>query len=242
MANFTEIGDVDIIFLAGESMNQIGYLTIHEIKINLRNKTFWLLGAFIMAAMFLPFLVFLLIQFMVISIVTRDESSDFSGILVSLPYRTVNLLLARVLSAFCLLLGLWPFMLLTAGFLPGMTPAEWLFNAGHLVFLTLKYIAVCMLAMGTVFLAGLITPNAWRLYLPIFFCWVIGGPLYHNLSVSSPWSELFTFGRGVIRLTAPSAAVGYFPQQNWLPWVAIFQVAIIGLLLALATPYCFMKT
>jgi ABC-type transport system involved in multi-copper enzyme maturation permease subunit len=119
-------------------MNQILWLTAYEIRLYLRSKTFWLIGALIVVAIFIPLFELLLIQFMVIGIVTRDESSGFSGIIASLPHHTSQLYLARALAAFCLLLGFWPFIVLTVGFLPGMQLAEWLCSGQNLVFLTLK--------------------------------------------------------------------------------------------------------
>ncbi len=197
------------------------HLIAYEIELYLRSKTFWLIAILIVIVLaFFPSLDFLLIQYMVISVLTRDKQSDFTGILASMPHQTVKLYLARALAVFLLLLGLWPFMLFTVGFLPGMEPAEWVLNPQLLAFLTLKYIVICMISIGFVFLIGLTTRSSWYLYPVITVCWAIGAFVAGNLSHFPSWTPFFFLGSGIERLMAPSTAVGYFPYQALMPWLA----------------------
>jgi hypothetical protein len=215
-------------------MSQLWQLTVQEIRLYLRSKTFWLIGTLIVLAMFLPILALFLIQYMAIIAVTRDESSGFYEIFASLSYDTFQIYLARYLAVLCLLLGLWPLIVLTIGFLPGMTPADWLFNGEYFTFLTLKYIIICMAAVGSVFLAGLLTHRRWRLCLIAAACWAIGDFFSSHLLTFPSWSTFFAFGHGVMRLMAPSAAVGYFPQQDLILRFALIQAALAVLFLVFA--------
>lgn len=202
-------------------MKQLLHLTAYEIRLYLRSKIFWLIAMLIvMIAAFFPSLDLLLIQFMVISVITRDKQSDFTGILASMPHQTVKLYLARALAVFLLLLGLWPFILFAVGFFPGMEPAEWLLNSRLLAVLTLKYIVICTAVIGFVFLVELTTSSSWRLYLITGVCWAIEVFVAGNLSHFPSWIAFFVLGSGVERLMAPSTAVGYFPYQALLPWLA----------------------
>jgi hypothetical protein len=219
-------------------MRQLLQLTAHEIRLSLKSRIFWLIATLIVTVLaFFPSLDLLLIQFMIIGVIARDEQSGFTGILASMPYQTVKLYLARALAAFLLLLGLWPFMVLTVGFLPGMEPAEWLLNSQHLPFLTLKYLVICSSAIGFVFLAGLTTRHSWRLYLIIGVGWAIGVFVASNLSYFPSWTAFFVFGSGVMRLMAPSAAIGYFPDQALLPWLTAAHILTAILFLMTAIVY-----
>ncbi|HBE79906.1 MAG TPA: hypothetical protein DDW65_19325, partial [Firmicutes bacterium] len=178
-------------------MGQLLQLTAYEIQLYLRSKTFWLIAMLIvMVVAFFPSLDLLLIEFMVVSVVTRDKQSGFTGILASMPHQTANLYLSRALATFLLLLGLWPFMVLTVGFLPGMEPAEWLLNTQDLALLTLKYIVICTAAIGFVFLIGLTTCHSWRLYLIISVFWAAGFFVASNLSHFPSWTAFFILGSG----------------------------------------------
>lgn len=202
-------------------MNLLLHLTAYEIQLYLRSKIFWLFALLIVIALaFFPSFDFLLIQFLVISVLVRDKQSDFTGILASIPHQTAKLCLARALAAFLLLLGLWPFMLFTVGIFPGMEPAEWLLNPQLLAFLTLKYIIICMVLISVVFLLGLTMGSSWYLYLIITVCWATEVFIAGNLSHFPSWTAFLVFGSGVLRLMAPSTAVGYFPNQILLPWLA----------------------
>jgi hypothetical protein len=222
-------------------MNQLMQFVFYEIKLYLRNKNFWLIGTLVLMTAFHPGFNVLLIQFVVIYIVARDEGADFSGILASLPLNTAKLYLARAMAVFGLLMGMWPFMMLNLGLLTQIKPAEWLVNCQNFGFLTLKYITVCMTAIGFVFLASLLTRRSWKLYLIIGTCWVIGAFLASNLSYFPSWSMLLLFGHGEMGIMAPSAAVGFFSHQNLLPFLTIFQIIVAILLILLVATYQIIK-
>jgi hypothetical protein len=93
---------------------------------------------------------------------------------------------------------------------------------------------ICIIAIGTVFVAGLITRRSWRLYLIIGVCWAVGVFVGNNLAHFPSWIIFFASGHGFMRLMAPSEAVGYFPQQDLLPWLAVFQIFAATLFLVLA--------
>ena len=216
----------------GKDMSQLLQLTVDEIRLNLRSKTFWLIGTLSMATVFVPTVGILLLQFMVINAITRDERAGFCEISLSLPCHTTTLFLARALAVFVLLLAMWPFMVMAVGFLAGMQPVEWLFNSKQLALLTLKYITTCATVIGFVFLASSVSGHAWRLYFIAGACWIVGVLFTSNLSYFPTWSVLFVVIYGEMIPLAPSAAVGYFPQQDLLPGFAAFQTAISILLLS----------
>lgn len=220
-------------------MSQLWQLTVCELVLQLKSKTFWLIGMLAVITMFFPNFAVLLIQFAVISAVARDERSGFVVLAMALPYATVKLLLARAAAVFFLLLGLWPVMVLVVGvdgFFGGWKPVEWLLNGRYLAFVTLKYITTCATAIGFVFLAGAVMGSSPRLYLFVGICWAIGWWVASNLAFFPAWSALFVFGHGVMLPGAPSLA-GYFPQEDLLPGFAAFQGAMALLFLLMAAAW-----
>ncbi len=216
-------------------MNFLGQLIGQEIGLSLRSKRYWLLGFLAVVATFIPSITLLLLQFMVIATVTRERRTGFSGILASLPDQTAQLSLARALATFCLLLGLWPFMLLTVGFLPGLEPAAWLFNVRDLAAASFHYLVYCMAAVGFVFFSSLWTKRAGRLYLISGLAWLVGMYLASNTTLYPYWSNFLILSNRAIRFMAPGTALGYFPEPDVFPALTIFHVAVSVLLWALAT-------
>ena len=220
-------------------MKQLLQLAAIEIRLQFRSKTFWLVGVLTaVIAQLLPVGI-LLIQFAIINAVTRDERSGFAAIISAAPHNTFKLVLARALAVLCLLLGVGWVVLLVIGVLPyffsvEMVPAEWLFDSRRLAFIWLKYIITCLIAIGFVFLAGAVTRYSRRLYLICGVCWGLGVWFANSLSYLPTWSMLFVFGHALMLPSLPSAAVGYFPQQDLLPGIVVYQGAVAMLFLLLA--------
>lgn len=216
-------------------MSQLLQLTLFEMRLLLRSKTFWLIGMLSVISAVSPTLSVLLLQFAVIGTITRDERSGFSPLLTALPYNTVNLVMARALAVFCLLLGLCPLMIAAASFLADMELAEWLLDGRQVGLLIISYLTFCVAAIGFVSLAGLITRQAWKLYMAVGTCWIVWTAITSNLSYFPSWTTLFVLGYGEMRPVAPSVTAGYFPRQALLPWFAAFQLALAtGMLLIAA--------
>ncbi len=206
------------------AMNQLWLLVHREIKFYLKSKIFWLLGSLAIMTAFLPSLNVLMIQFMVINTVTRDERANFSIIFATLPYSTAKLWLARAMAVFFLLLAIWPLIVLVLGFLIEIEPAEWLLNCQHFGLLMLKYITLCLASIGFVFLCSLFTRRLWKLYLIVGIGWLFEVYFTSNLSHFPSWITLIVFGHGEMGLTAPSTAFGYFLQPDLFLFY-VFQIA-----------------
>ena len=201
-------------------------LVICEIKLYIRSKSFWLLGLLAIGSISLPTINVLLLQFLIAGAIVRDRRTHFAAILVSLPYSSMRVYLARALSLLIMLFGLWPFMVVVVGILPDFVPAEWLFSYSAVGFLTLKYMMTCATSIGFVFLLGEIARKSIWIYLLISICWEMGHNLASNLSYYPIWSQLLLFGHGIMLPGAPSLMVGYFPQQELLGYVTIVQLAL----------------
>ncbi|MBU2699556.1 hypothetical protein Ga0466249_000635 [Sporomusaceae bacterium BoRhaA] len=204
-------------------------LVVCELKLYLRSKSFWLMGLLIIFSAGLSTLNVLLLQFLVAKGLVRDRWTGFGRILSALPHSTPIVYLARAVANFFLLLSLWPFMLIVVGLLPDFVPADWLFSCSSVVFVTLKYVITCATSIGFVFLLGAITQRSFWLYIFIGICWILELEFASNLNYFPAWSKLVLFGHGVMLPAAPSAAVGYFPQQELLGNFATTQLAMAAL-------------
>jgi hypothetical protein len=202
-------------------MQQLWRLTVAEIRLTLRSKTCLLLGALAVALSLLSSLNLLLLLFIIITALRRDERVGLGEIVAGLPYASGKLYLARSLAVFCLLIGMWPLMV---GVIVGVTgTAEWLLPEAQLALLTLKYLITCMTAIGFVFLASTVTRSTGRLYLIVGASWAVEFIFAINIRYFPPWSLLFALGHGVMLPSVPSVALGYFQQQGLLPALAVFQ-------------------
>jgi hypothetical protein len=208
-------------------------LVVCESKLYLRSKSFWLMAFLTVFSAGVSTLEVLLLQFLVSGGILRDRWTGFGRILSALPHSTPIIYLARAVAIFCILLSLWPFMLIVVGLLPDFVPADWLFSCSALAFVTLKYVITCVTSIGLVFLLGAITQRSFWLYILIGVSWTIGHHFASNLNYFPAWTELVLFGHGVMLPTAPSAALGYFPQQELLGNFAAIQLAMAALFFAI---------
>lgn len=215
-------------------MSQLLQLTAYEIRLYLRSKTFWLMGGLVILTVIALSISVLLLQYIVINIITRDQRSGFSKILTALPHNTVILFAARVLAVFLLLLGICLVRVIVVGILSGGA-TDWLANGSHFALLILKYIVTCMTSIGIVFLASLVTQRPWKLYLMVSIWWIMNTIVANYPSYLPSWSKLFLFGYGIMVPGIPSVVVGYFLQQDLLLGFAAFQLPIAILFIILAT-------
>jgi hypothetical protein len=210
-------------------MKQFWWLTVAEMRLTLRSKTCLLLGTLAVALSLMTSLNLLLLLFLTITAIKRDERARFTEIIAVLPYDSDKLYLARALAVFCLLIGMWPLMV---GVIIGVTgTAEWLAPEAQFALLTLKYLTTCVTAIGFVFLASAFTRSTVQLYLVAGAGWAVGFIFASNLRYFPAWSVLFALGHGVMLPSVPSAALGYFHQQGLLPALAVFQSVLAGLFL-----------
>jgi hypothetical protein len=215
-------------------MKSFWWLTVAEIRLTLRSKSFWLLGALAVALSLMTSLDLLLILFISIVILKRDERADLAELMATLPYNPFKLSLARVLAALLLLLGMWPLMV---GVVVGVTgTAEWLMPKAQIGLLALKYLVTCITAIGFVFLAGTMTRSAGQLYLLAGIGWAVSFVFASNRVYFPAWMVLLAFGHGALLPDAPSAELGYFTQQGWLLPLAVYQgvVAVLCMLIGIA--------
>jgi hypothetical protein len=203
---------------------QLWRLTVAEIRLILRSKTFWLLGSLTVALSLLTSLNLLLILFIAVTVVKRDERAGLTEFLAVLPYNVVKLYIARALAMLSLLLGMWPLMLVVICGVTGT--AEWLAPEAQLALLSLKYLTTCVTAIGFVFLAGAVTRSTLQLYLVVGAGWAGELIFASNLRYIPNWGVIFALGHGMMLPSAPSAALGYFHQQGLLPGMAVFQCAL----------------
>ncbi|MCE5286828.1 MAG: hypothetical protein LLG02_13420 [Pelosinus sp.] len=205
-----------------------------EIKLTLRTHLFWILAGLTVVSILLPVLTLLLGQFILIHLFTRDQRTNFSSIMCSLPHSSEKLYLARISAALLLLLALWPFMLGILLFFPEMQLAEWSNMPSSIIFLTLKYLILCLTQIGLVLLCTIITKQLAWLYLLSIVCWLKTSDLASNLGFLPSFSQLFVLGQGFMLPSAPSLASGYFPQQILFSGVALFQAGLALLFAASA--------
>jgi hypothetical protein len=210
-------------------MKQLWWLTVAEIRLMLRSKTFWLLGLLTVALSLMTSLHLLLILFIAVTAFKRDERVGLTEIFAVLPYNVAELYLARALAALSLLTGMWPLMLAVISGVTGT--AEWLTPEAQLALLTLKYLTTCITAIGFIFLAGAVTRSSLQLYLVTGAGWAVGFIFASNLRYFPDWSVIFALGHGMMLPSAPSAALGYFHQQGLLPGIVVFQCALAVLFL-----------
>lgn len=204
-----------------------------EIKLMLRSKSFWIIACLSIICILLPLITLLLGQFILIYQFTRDERTNISDIMQPLLYNAGTLCLARASAGFLMLLFLWPFMLIVLMFLPELKMAEWALMPGILLFLTLKYITICLIQVGLVFLFRIVSRNILLLYFLSIAWWIITSNLASNLSFLPNFFQLFVFGQGFMLPSAPSLAMGYLPLQDIFPYYASFQAGAAVLFIIL---------
>lgn len=215
-------------------MNLLVALMIDEIRLSIKDKQFWLMVFLAVISIFITNLNLLIIQLITVNALTRDQRYNFSGIVASVSFPIIQLYLARSMAQLILLLGLWPFMILSVGFLPGWEFAGWFFNGENQSILLVKYIVICLTSIGFVYLVGQLISFKWQLYLVVGTIWIFGTILATNISYFPSWSELFLFGYTIMRLNTPSAITGYFPKQELILAFALFQTMLGGMFLFIA--------
>lgn len=205
-----------------------------EIRLTLRNKLFWLLAVLSVISVQLTILTVLLIQLILIHLFTRDERTNFSVVLQSLPHANARLYLARAFAALAVLLLLWPFMLANLAFFPQREIAHWLLIPQYVLFLTLKYTIVCLTQIGVILLFSMLTRQLPWLYLLSILFVIKSLEIASNTGLLPSSAKLFVFGQGFMLPSAPSAAIGFFPEQDIYPGFALFHIGLTVLLTAIA--------
>jgi len=215
-------------------MSQLIQLIVYESRLYYRSKLVWLMGVLIVLTSMIPTVSILLKQYLIINIMMRDQTTGFFPIHDSLSNQELLLSSARGIAIFFLLLGFWPLMLAMIAIIPE-APEAWLGNGQVLTQLTLKYIVSNMTSIGIVFLCSMVTRNIWKLGFLVSSWWIIGVLWWSNQSKIPSWSMLFLLGDGIMTPRSPSIAVGYFLQQNLLPYFAAFQgsIAIVFFIVAI---------
>ncbi len=199
----------------------------------LRSKSFWIIACLSIICILLPLITLLLGQFILIYQFTRDERTNISDIMQTLPYDADTLCFARASAGFLMLLFLWPFMLIVLMFFPELKMAEWALMPGILSFLTLKYITICFIQVGLVFLFRIVSRNILLLYFLSIAWWITTSDLASNFSYWPDFFQLFVFGQGFMLPNAPSLAMGYFPLQDIFFDYAAFQAGAAVLFIIL---------
>ncbi|HYH04362.1 MAG TPA: hypothetical protein VEC37_14825 [Bacillota bacterium] len=207
-------------------MSQIWQLTVAEIKLTLRSKIFWFLSALVVLFSFLSSFLLLFQQLMVVIALKRDRRVGLAEMLNAVPYDPVKLYLARALAMLCLLAVLFPFIILTATQWSGIGAAEWLNNGKQILSLFIKYLTTAAFSIGVVFLAGTVSRRPGRVDLIIWLGWILGLIFGSSLTSFPAWAALFSLGHGVMLFYAPSAVMGYGPQQELLLAFVGFQSAL----------------
>lgn len=201
-------------------------LSFLELKHILRSKLSWLLAALTVISIFLPPLSLLFGQFILLYQLTRDKRANVFGLFSTLPHTASKLYFARILAGFVLLLALWPFMLFFLAFVPELEVAPWLFTPGCIWLLTFKYFILCLIEVSLVSFFSTITRQLLWLLLLVIACWIKILELASNLSLLPSFSKLFAFGQGFMLPSAPSLAIGYFPDQNLILYIGIFHAGL----------------